>query len=329
MKYKWLTLLCISFFLLASCQSVQDWLQIGPKTQETEKEADAPEQTSSTSLDEVLSRLPEAQTMAERLAILQEAYLLAQAEQSADQIAYILQNLNADVASLSVAISPDYQQCEFGESFNIMVFVDSVSGIPSGSVPLQVLLEDGTLFDSLETGPDGVFFGEFQCGIATGTGDKQYCFKIAMDETVAKALEVPVPDADLLLLVEKMSVTAELKVAEELYSDNLVAMYRDFLDQQLQLNLVVPGTREKYHVQMEVFTSEMNHDYQGYSADVSLAFYIADGNGIVIYDMETDSVHAVGNSAVSVVESGLSKLFDAIKQDSSFISDFQNALFKD
>ena len=329
MKYKWLTLLCISFFLLASCQSVQDWLQIGPKTQETEKEADAPEQTSSSSLDEVLSRLPEAQTMAERLAILQEAYLLAQAEQSADQIAYILQNLNADVASLSIAISPDYQQCEFGESFNIMVFVDSVSGIPSGSVPLQVLLEDGTLFDSLETGPDGVFFGEFQCGIATGTGDKQYCFKIAMDETVAKALEVPVPDADLLLMVEKMSVTAELKVAEELYSDNLVAMYRDFLDQQLQLNLVVPGTREKYHVQMEVFTSEMNHDYQGYSADVSLAFYIADGNGIVIYDMETDSVHAVGNSAVSVVESGLSKLFDAIKQDSSFISDFQNALFKE
>ena len=329
MKYKWLTLLCISFFLLASCQSVQDWLQIGPKTQETEKEADAPEQTSSTSVDEILSRLPEAQTMAERLAILQEAYLLAQAEQSADQIAYILQNLNADVASLSIAISPDYQQCEFGESFNIMVFVDSVSGIPSGSVPLQVLLEDGTLFDSLETGPDGVFFGEFQCGIATGTGDKQYCFKIAMDETVAKALEVPVPDADLLLMVEKMSVTAELKVAEELYSDNLVAMYRDFLDQQLQLNLVVPGTREKYHVQMEVFTSEMNHDYQGYSADVSLAFYIADGDGIVIYDMETDSVHAVGNSAVSVVESGLSKLFDAIKQDSSFISDFQNALFKE
>ena len=329
MKYKWFTLLSILIFLLTGCQSVQDWLQIGPKTQETEKEADAPEQTSSSSLDEVLSRLPEAQTMAERLAILQEAYLLAQAEQSADQIAYILQNLNADVASLSIAISPDYQQCEFGESFNIMVFVDSVSGIPSGSVPLQVLLEDGTLFDSLETGPDGVFFGEFQCGIATGTGDKQYCFKIAMDETVAKALEVPVPDADLLLMVEKMSVTAELKVAEELYSDNLVAMYRDFLDQQLQLNLVVPGTREKYHVQMEVFTSEMNHDYQGYSADVSLAFYIADGNGIVIYDMETDSVHAVGNSAVSVVESGLSKLFDAIKQDSSFISDFQNALFKE
>ena len=328
MKYKWLTLLIILFFLLTGCQSVQDWLQIGPKTQETEPEAASQEQSSS-SLDEVLARLPEAQTMAERLAILQEAYLLAQTEQNADQIAYIIQNLNADVASLSIAISPDYQQCEFGESFNIMVFVDSVSGIPAGSIPLQVLLEDGTLFDSLETGPDGVFFGEFQCGIATGTGEKQYCFKIAMDDTVAKALEVPVPDADLLLMVDKMSVTAELKVSEDLYSDNLVVMYRDFLDQQLQLNLVVPGTKEKFHVQMEVFTSEMNHDYQGYSADVSLAFYIADGDGMVIYDMETDSVHAVGNSATSVVEAGLSKLFDAIKQDSSFISDFQNALFKE
>jgi len=126
-----------------------------------------------------------------------------------------------------------------------------------------------------------------------------------------------------------MSVTADLKVAEDLFSDKLVAMYRSFLDQQLQLNLVVPNTKEKFHVQMEILTSEMNHDYQGYSADVSLAFYIADGDGVVIYDMETDSCHAVGNSASAVIESGVSTLFDAIKQDPSFISDFQNALFKE
>ena len=328
MKYKWLTLLSILYFLLTGCQSVQDWLQIGPKTQEPEAGTESTEQVAS-SVDEVLNRLPEAQTVAERLEILQEAYTLALTENNPDTTAYILQNLNADVSALSIAISPDYQQCEFGDSFNIMVFVNSTSGVPAGSVPIQVLLDDGTLFDSLETGPDGVFFGEFRCGIASGTGEKHYSFKIAMDETSAKALEAEVPSADLFLMVEKMSVTADLKVAEEFFSDNLVAMYRSFLDQQLQLNLVVPNTKEKFHVQMEIITSEMNHDYQGYSADVSLAFYIADGDGVVIYDMETDSCHSVGNSATSVIETGVSNLFDAIKQDPTFISDFQNALFRE
>ncbi len=328
MKHKWLTLLSILFFLLTGCQSVKDFLQIGPKNQEAEAEADSTGQVAA-SVDEVLNRLPEAKTVAERLEILQEAYTLALAENNPDTTAYILQNLNADISSLSIAISPDYQQCEFGDSFNIMVFVDSTSGIPAGSIPIQVLLEDGTLFDSLETGPDGVFFGEFRCGIASGTGEKQYSFKIAMDETAEKALETKVPDADLFLMVEKMSVTADLKVAEDLFSDSLVTMYRSFLDQQLQLNLVVPNTKEKFHVQMEIITSEMNHDYQGYSADVSLAFYIADGEGVVIYDMETDSCHSVGNSAIAVVETGVGKLFDAIKQDPSFISDFHNALFKE
>ena len=210
-----------------------------------------------------------------------------------------------------------------------MVFVDSNSGVPAGSIPISVLREDGTLFDSLETGPDGVFFGEFRCGIASGTGEKQYCFRITLDETTANALETAVPEADLLLTVDKMSVTAEVKVAEDLFSDNLVSMYRSFLDQQLQLNLVVPNTKEKFHVQMEIITSEISHDYQGYSADISLAFYIADGEGVVIYDMETDSCPAVGNSAQAMIEAGVSKLFDAIKQDPTFISDFQNALFKE
>ena len=328
MKYKWLTLFIISFFLFTGCQSVKDFLQIGPKTQSSEAETASSEDISS-SVDDVLDRLPEAKTIAERLVILQEAYNLALTGNDADQTAYIVQNLNADVASLTIAISPDYQHCEFGDSFNIMVYVDSNSGVPAGAVPVSVFYEDGTLFDSLETGPDGVFFGEFQCGIAAGTGEKQYCFKISLDETVAKALEVEIPDADLILMVDKMSVTAELKVAEDLFSDNLVSQFRDFLDNKLQLNLVVPGTKERFHIQMEIFTSEINHDYQGYSADVSLAFYIADGEGIVIYDMETDSCHAVGNSATAVVESGVSKLFDAIAQDPSFISDFQSALFKE
>lgn len=325
MKYKWISLLTICFFMLTGCQSVKDFLQIGDKPQEQESEAQEP----ASSVDDVLNRLPDAKTVAERLEILQEAYAVALTEGTRDQLAYIIQNLNADVSSLTIAISPDYQHCEFGESFNIMVFVDSNSGIPAGSVPISVLHEDGTLFDSLETGPDGVFFGEFQCGIAAGTGEKQYCFKIALDETAAKALEVEIPDADLLLMVDKMSVTADLKVDEALFSDSLVALYRSFLDQQLQLNLVVPNTKEKFHVQLEIFTSEIAHDYQGYSADVSLAFYIAGNDGVVIYDMETDSCHAVGNSAAAVVESGVSKLFDAIKQDSTFITDFQSALFKD
>ena len=106
-------------------------------------------------------------------------------------------------------------------------------------------------------------------------------------------------------------------------------MYRSFLDQQLQLNLVVPNTKEKFHVQLEIFTSQISHDYQGYSADISLAFYISGNDGVVIYDMETDSCHAVGNSAANMVESGVSRLFDAIKQDTSFITDFQSALFKE
>ena len=328
MKYKWLILFSILFFLMTGCQSVKDFLQIGDKSQDTEGSAGTDEQAAS-SVDDILNRLPEAKTVAERLEILQEAYTVALADGTRDQIAYILQNLNADVSSLTIAISPDYQHCEFGDSFNIMVYVDSNSGVPAGSVPISVFCEDGTLFDSLETGPDGVFFGEFRCGIAAGTGEKQYCFKISLDETVAKALEVEIPDADLLLMVDKMSVTAEVKVAEDLFSDNIVTMYRSFLGQELQLNLVVPNTKEKFHVQMEIFTSEMSHDYQGYSADISLAFYIAGNDGVVIYDMETDSCHAVGNSAAAVVETGVSKLFDAIKQDSSFISDFQNALFKE
>ena len=329
MKYKWLTILSILFFLFTGCQSVQDFLKIGPQDKGAETEESAASEKSGESVDDVLNRLPEAKTIAERLVILQEAYSLALTAGTPDQTAYIIQTLNADIASITIAISPDYQQCEFGDSFNIMLFVDSTSGIPAGSMPINVLLEDGTLFDSLETGPDGVFFGEFKCGIANGTGEKQYCFKIALDEAVAGALEVPVPDADLMLMVEKMSVTAELKVAEEFFSDKLVSIYRAFLDQQLQLNLVVPGTREKFHVQMEIFTSEMTHDYQGYSADVSLAFYIAGDDGVVIYDMETDSCHSVGNSASAVIESGVSMLFDAIKQDPTFISDFQSALFKE
>ena len=328
MKYKWLILLSILFFLMTGCQSVKDFLQIGDKSQDTEAEAGTEEQAAS-SVDDILNRLPDAKTVAERLEILQEAYTVALTDGTRDQTAYILQNLNADVASLTIAISPDYQHCEFGDSFNIMVYVDSNSGVPAGAVPISVLYEDGTLFDSLETGPDGVFFGEFQCGIAAGTGEKQYCFKISLDETVANALEVEIPDADLLLMVDKMSVTAEVKVAEDLFSDNLVSMYRSFLDQQLQLNLVVPNTKEKFHVQMEVFTSDMTHDYQGYAGDISLAFYIADGEGVVIYDMETDSCHAVGSSAKAVVEAGVGKLLDAIKQDQSFISDFQSALFKE
>lgn len=328
MKYKWLTLLSISFFLLTGCQSVQDWLQIGPKTQESESASESPEQMAS-SVDEALDRLPEAKTIAERLAVLQEAYTLALAANDPDQIAYIAQNINADVSTLHITVSPDYQHCEFGDSFNIMVTVQSYYDMPLGSLSLNVLLEDGTLFDSLETGPDGVFFGEFRCGIASGTGEKQYRFQLALDEAAAQAVDGGAPHGELLIMVDKMSVTAEVKVAEELFSDNLVALYRDFLDQQLQLNLVVPNTKEKFHVQMEIITSEMNHDYQGYSADVSLAFYIAGEDGVVIYDMETDSCYVVGNSATAVVEAGVSKLFDAIKQDKSFISDFQGALFKE
>ena len=329
MKYKWISLLIICSLMLTGCQSAKDFLKIGPQDRGSESGESAPAEQSASAVDDILNRLPDAQTVADRLAILQEAYAVALTAGTPDQTAYILQNLNADISALTIAISPDYQHCEFGESFNIMVFVDSTSGVPAGSMPISVLLEDGTLFDSLETGPDGVFFGEFKCGIANGTGEKQYCFKIAMDETAEKALEVKVPDADLMLMVDKMSVTADLKVSEELYSDNLVALYRSFLDQQLQLNLVVPNTKEKYHVQMEVLTSEISHDYQGYAGDVSLAFYIADGEGVVIYNMETDSCHAVGNTAASVIESGVSMLFDAIKQDSAFITDFQSALFKE
>lgn len=327
MKYKWLTLLGITFFLFTSCQSVKDFFKIGENSKNKQTEAVSSEQ--SASVDEVLNRLPDANTVSERLAILQEANTVSIAGENKDQTAYIIQNLNAELASLHITVSPDYQHCEFGDSFNIMVTVQSDSGIPVGSVPLNVLLDESTLFDSLETGPDGVFFGEFRCGIASGTGEKQYYFQLALDETAAKVVEGEIPHGDLFLMVDKMSVTAEVKVAEELYSDNIIAMYRSFLDQQLQLNLVVPNTKEKFHVQMEILTSKMNHDYQGYSADISLAFYIAGNDGVVIYDMETDSCHAVGSSAASVVESGVSKLFDAIKQDSSFISDFQNALFKE
>lgn len=313
--------------MLTGCQSVKDFFQFGDKSQNQGQESGASEAASS--VDDILNRLPDAKTVAERLEVLQEAYTVALTEGNADQTAYIIQNINADLSSLTIAISPDYQQCEFGESFNIMVFVDSTSGIPAGSVPISVLLEDGTLFDSLETGPDGVFFGEFRCGIASGTGEKQYCFRLALDEAASKIVETEIPHADLLLMVEKMSVAADLKVDEALYSDGLVSLYRDFLDKELQLNLVVPNTKEKFHVQLEVFTSEITHDFQGYSADVGMAFYIADGEGVVIYNMETDSFHAVGNSAKAVVESGASKLFDAIKQDSTFITDFQSALFKE
>ena len=326
MKYKWFALLSISFFLMTGCQSVKDFFKPGEKAPEADTETS--EQVAS-SVDDVLNRLSDAQSIAERLEILQEAYTISLTEENADQTAYIVQNLNADISALSITVSPDYQQCEFGDSFNILVSVKSSSDLPVGSVPLQVLLEDGSLFDSLETGPDGVFFGEFRCGIASGTGEKEYCFRLALDESAASAVEGEIPHADLLLMVEKMSVIANIKVSKDLYSDNLVALFRDFLDQQLQLNLVVPGTKEKFHVQMEVFTTEMSHDYQGYAADVSLAFYIADGEGVVIYDMETDSCHAVGSSAPGVVETGVKTIFDAIKQDPSFISDFQSAFFKE
>ncbi len=327
MKYKWISLLTICFLLLTGCQSVSDFFKSGDKTQEQTSESDKAQVASSA--EDVLNRLPEAKTVAEHLEILQEAYTVALTEEDADQTAFILQSLQADISSLHMSINPDYQHCEFGDSFNILVTVQSDSGIPAGSVPISVLLEDGTLFDTLETGPDGVFFGEFRCGIASGTGEKQYCFKLSLDETSAKDVGIEIPHADLILDVEKMSVTADLKVDEELFSDSLASLYRNFLDQQLQLNLVVPKTKEKFHVQLEIFTTEILHDYQGYSADVSLAFYIAGDDGVVIYDMETNSCHAVGNTASGMVESGVSQLFDAIRQDTSFISDFQSALFKE
>ena len=327
MRFKWISLLTICFFLFTGCQSVKDFLQIGEKSQD--KSQGTEEAQVASSVDEVLDRLPAANTVAQRLEVLQEAYTLALTEEDADQTAFIMQSINAEVSSLHITVSPDYQHCEFGDSFNILVTVLSNYDMPVGNIPLNVLLEDGTLFDSLETGPDGVFFGEFRCGIASGIGEKQYCFQLGLDETSAKAVEGEIPHADMILMVDKMSVTADLKVDQELFSDNLVAMYRSFLDQQLQLNLVVPNTKEKFHVQLEIFTSQISHDYQGYSADISLAFYISGNDGVVIYDMETDSCHAVGNSAANMVESGVSRLFDAIKQDTSFITDFQSALFKE
>ena len=171
MKYKWLTLLGITFFLFTSCQSVKDFFKIGENSKNKQTETVSSEQ--SASVDEVLNRLPDAKSVSERLAILQEAYTVSIAGENKDQTAYIIQNLNAEFASLHITVSPDYQHCEFGDSFNIMVTVQSDSGIPVGSVPLNVLLDESTLFDSLETGPDGVFFGEFRCGIASGTGEKQ------------------------------------------------------------------------------------------------------------------------------------------------------------
>ena len=57
MKHKWLTLLSILFFLLTGCQSVKDFLQIGPKNQEAEAEAGSTGQVAA-SVDEVLNRLP-------------------------------------------------------------------------------------------------------------------------------------------------------------------------------------------------------------------------------------------------------------------------------
>ena len=103
MKYKWLTLLSITFFLFTSCQSVKDFFKIGENSKNTETETASSEQVAST-VDEVLDRLPDAKTVAERLEILQEAYTLSLAEEKPDQTAYILQNLNADISSLTIAI---------------------------------------------------------------------------------------------------------------------------------------------------------------------------------------------------------------------------------
>ena len=326
MKYTWIILLSISVFLFTSCQSVKDFFKIGEKSQKTEVAADL---SSATSAAELLNHLPKAATVADRLNILQEAYTMALEDQDAEQIAYIVQYINIEVSALHVSVTPDYRHCELGENFNILVTVKSDSGLPIGSIPLNVLLDDGTLFDTIETGTDGIFFGEFRCGIASGTGEKQYCFILSLHQDVIQIVEADIPNCHLFLVADKMPVTADVKVAEELFSHNLVDMYSNFLDQQLNLNLVAPNTSEKFHVQMEIFTSEILKENQGYSADVSLAFYIADSHGVVIYDMETDCCHAVGASPSAVVEAGVSKLFNAIKQDASFISDFQSAFFKD
>ena len=179
MRYKWFSLLIICSLFLTGCQSVKDFFKPGDKAQESGSELEQ-----ATSVDDILDMLPDAQNVAERLKILQEAYTVL-AEEDADQSAFIIQSLNTELSELHISVTPDYQQCELGDSFNILVAVKSDSGLPVGAVPLEVRLEDGSLFDSLETGPDGVFFGEFRCGTASGTGEKEYSFRLALDEIIS------------------------------------------------------------------------------------------------------------------------------------------------
>ena len=58
MKYKWLTLLSITFFLFTSCQSVKDFFKIGENSKNKQAEVSSLEQGSLT-VDDVLNRLPQ------------------------------------------------------------------------------------------------------------------------------------------------------------------------------------------------------------------------------------------------------------------------------
>ena len=310
---------CLMFFVVAmicvvlsGCQSVKKFFN-----QDEEKDAGP-----AVSAQEILSTLDQANNFADRISILQSAYAVEPSDS-------ILQSISAEISKISLTVSPDYEQCEYGESFNLLVAVESEIKEEIGSVTIDVKYADGTPFDKLTTGSDGVFFGEFKCGTEQGCGERQYKLFLTLDAAVATALGDAVPSGELLLVVNKTSVTADIKVSEELYSAALENLFRDFMSEQLDLNLVVPNTCERFHIQMEVFTSEIEHTYQGYSANVSVAFYISDKDGVVIYDLETDSAKAASGTASGVVKNGVEKIFEAIKSDASFKADFQNALFKE
>ena len=283
-------------------------------------------------LHSALEKYNEAYTFADKLNVLCNAYGIASASSYFSMEAEtVTERIGRLLESASVTASSVSSRYEYGENFSLLAEVKPGNGDDSGIITLDIVDREGNIFDSAVTNGRGVYFGSFGEDGVKKLGDHVYTVRINLGNTDLASKLQNIPAAELAFCVDRISVTADIKLEEPLYSDALADLYRDFINSdEAQLNLVVPGTRELFNIELELYTGDAVKNEQGvYSTSVSGAFHISDRNGVVIYVLQTDEYLAEGATAQGMMETALSKLLNAVRQDSSFMEEFKGIIYRE
>lgn len=283
-------------------------------------------------LHSTLEKYNDALTFAEKLGVLCNAYDIASSSSYFSmETATVTERLNNLLDNAKLSISPANARCEYGEGFNLFTEVRPGTGDNPGVISLDILEENGEVFDTIKTNEKGIYFGSFAAEKKKTLGNHIYTVRLGIgNKELLSRLEY-VPSVPLHFHVERISVTADIKVEEELYSDRLADMFREFITgDEAELNLVVPGTKEQFNIELELYTGETVLNAQGvYSTALSGAFHISDRNGVVIYVLQTDEYKAEGASMESMAETALSKLLSAARQDKSFMEELKGIIYRE